>query len=490
MKRKPVIIKSILLIMAVILLSINCKKNNPPDIPTTPSGPSNGSINLSYSFTSLTSDRDGDSVAIRFDWGDNNISDWSSWVTVDDSVSFSHSWSDTGTYNVKAQAKDIKNITSEWSAEHEIVISAGWIKTYGGQSTDRSYSVQITSDGGYIITGYTYSFGAGRADVYLIKTDINGNQQWYKTFGGSDDENGYSIQVTSDCGYIIVGNKYTFGAGELDVYLIKTDNNGNEQWYKTFGGAIDDYGWSVQQTSDGGYIIVGYTETLGVGYSDDVYLIKTDENGNQQWYKTFGGTGRDEGRSVQLTSDGGYIIVGNTSSFGAGNSDVYLIKTDENGNQQWYKTFGGSDDEHGSSVQQSLDGGYIITGYTESFGAGSRNVYLIKTDGNGNQQWYKTYGGPDYDWGLSIQPTSDGGYIIAGYTYSFGAGKSDVYLIKTDENGNQQWYKTFGGISYDYGYSVQQTSDGGYIVAGSTELFVNDYADVYLIKTDENGNVK
>ena len=360
-----------------------------------------------------------------------------------------------------------------------------WEKTFGGSNDDYGYSVQQTNDGGFIIVGETWSFGAGLPDVYLIKTDPNGNQEWKKTFGGSNSDWGYSVQQTFDGGYIIAGETYSFGpfgTKHYDVYLIKTDSAGNLKWQKTFGGSNSDWGWSVQQTSDGGYIIAGMTSSFGAG-SYDVYLIKTDPNGNQEWQRTFGGDNRDDGWSVQQTSDGGYIIAGETESFGEGGADVYLIKTDPNGYSQWQKTFGGSNYDWSSSVQQTSDGGFIIAGTTWSFGAGSCDVYLIKTDPNGTRQWQKTFGGSKLDVGCSIQQTTDGGYIIAGRTYSFGAGDDyDVYLIKADSSGNMLWQKTFGGSDLDEGWSVYQTSDGGYIIAGRTYSFGAGGCDVYLIK--------
>ena len=252
----------------------------------------------------------------------------------------------------------------------------------------------------------------------------------------------------------------------------------------TFGGVFDDKGYCVQQTTDGGYIITGYTKSFGNG-GEDIWLIKTDSNGNEEWNQTFGGSEYDRGYSVQQTTDGGYIITGYTGHYSQ--RDAWLIKTDSQGNEVWNRTFEwGECSEEGYSVQQTDDGGYIITGQkgTRSFYAllCRSDLRLFKTDSQGNEEWIRTFGGSGYEKGNSVQQTDDGGYIITGHTGTSGNGEYDLWIIKTDSQGNEDWNKTFGGSGYDVGYSVQQTDDGGYIVTGYTESIGNGGDDVWLIK--------
>lgn len=359
-----------------------------------------------------------------------------------------------------------------------------WTRTFGGSNIDLGHCVQPTDDGGYVITGYTRSFGtmSGR-NVWLVKTDSAGNEEWNNAFGGNDDDEGRSVQQTVDGGYVFAGHTKSFGAGGTDVLLIKTDALGNLAWIETYGGIYDDEGYSVLQTADGGFVIAGATSSFGAG-GRDVWLIKTDSSGVQEWTKTHGGMSSDGAWSIRPTSDGGFIITGWTYSHGPGYlGNAWLLKTDSLGNGEWNVAFGDSGVDRGQAAQQTADGGYIVAGYTDSFGAGLYDMLLIKTNSSGTQEWMKTHGGSGRDYGHSVQQTADGGYIVGGYTLSFGAGSEDVWLVKTDANGDEEWSQTYGGTSTDVGYCVQLAADGGYIVAGYTLSFGAGMHDVWLIKT-------
>jgi len=356
--------------------------------------------------------------------------------------------------------------------------------TYGGTADDIGFETVQTSDGGYVFTGVTESFGAGGYDAYLVKTDAYGDTLWTKIFGGAKDDVGQSVQQTTDGGYMIAGVSQSFGAGGDDVYLIRTDPNGDTVWTRTFGGSQDESPSSVERTVDGGCIVCGNTSSFGAG-GEDVWLIKTDSNGDTLWTRTFGGSGNDAGTSVQQTTDGGYIISGTTRSFGAGSKDVWLIKTDSMGDTLWTKTFGGDSIDCGGSAQQTADGGYIVVGWTFSY-SDSPRIYLVKTNAGGDTLWTKTIGGRGWVEGFSGAQVKDGGYIIVGIC---GVGLPDVYLVRTDANGDTLWTRTFGGLDFDGGYSVQQTADGGYVIAGQTYSFGAGLSDFYLIKTDSAGKV-
>ncbi len=355
-------------------------------------------------------------------------------------------------------------------------------KTYGGSGSDYGFSVMQTTDGGFIICGKTVDYlSSSTYYTYLVRLDSNGDTLWTKKIRASGNDEGRSVQQTTDGGFIITGG--STGA----ISLIKTDINGNTMWIKLFNANLPSMANNVQQTVDGGFIVVGYLYSL-VSLNYDVYLIKTDINGDSLWTKCIGGASADKGNYVQQTTDGGFIIAGETESFGAGNFDIYLIKIDLNGDTLWTKTLGGTGEDIGNSIKQTSDGGYIITGKSSGFGSGSWDSYLIKVDNLGNPAWVKTYGSTSSDRSNSVYQTNDDGFVLVGATNGFGLSNYDVFLIKTNINGDTLWTKIYGDSYGEEGFAVQQTSDGGYIVLGSTSGFGAGSSDVYLIKTDSLGN--
>ncbi|OGN95123.1 MAG: hypothetical protein A2Z75_08070 [Chloroflexi bacterium RBG_13_50_10] len=345
--------------------------------------------------------------------------------------------------------------------------SLQWSKTFAGGHAN---SAQQTMDGGYIVCG------SSSEDIWLMKTDAQGNKLWDKTFDAEFEDEGFSVRQTADGGYIVCGDRRSAGYyNSEDIWLIKTDADGNKLWDKTFGGEDSDPGASVQQTTDGGYIVCGSTASYGTG-SYDTWLIKTDADGNKLWDKTFGGENMaDWGNSAQQTTDGGYVVCGSTESHNrsslVSDEDGWLIKTDADGNKLWDRKFDGLWDDSGYSVQQTEDGGYIICGITASRGENApEDIWLVRTDAEGNRLWDETFDVGGGDQGYSVQQSADDGYIICGTTFFhlgwFPTGQQ-LTLIKTDADGNKLWSKTLGGESQDYGgESVRQTADGGYIVCG------------------------
>jgi hypothetical protein len=308
------------------------------------------------------------------------------------------------------------------------------------------------------------------------------DEEWNRTYEMSGITSVESFQQTADTGYIIAGNMRS------NAFVLKTGPTGSEQWNKTFGGTFsDNRAVSVLQTSDGGHLIAGSTSACRNNCPDDVWLIKMNAQGQEQWNLTLGGTDNEEVEFVQQTADGGYILIGNTNSYYIGAFEIWFVKVDSNGNMQWNNTFGGTGQDKAYSVNQ-VPGGYIIAGYTGSSSAGDAEFWLVKTDTKGEVQWNNTFRGIIwYDGADSIQQTHDGGYIIAGGTQSFGAGHTDFFLVKTDSNGTEQWYRTFGGVSHELYPSIRLSPDGGYILGGVTLSFDGRY---WLIKTDEDGNVQ
>ena len=362
-----------------------------------------------------------------------------------------------------------------------------WASTYSGLSNDYALSIQQTSDGGYIVAGYTNSLGIGDIDAWVMKLDSTGGVTWQKTYGGASTDTARTVWQTADGGYIVGGRSQSFGAGDYDAWVMKLDSTGGVTWQKTYGGAESNYLESVQQTADGGYIMVGNSRSLD--NQSDVWIVKLDAVGDVIWQKTYGDVKDDDVYSIQQTQDGGYIVAGDTNSFSAGDYDAWVMKLDSTGGVTWQKTYGGAESESATSIQQTADGGYIVAGFTASSGAGDFDIWVMKLDSTGGVTWQKTYGGEKYDGAASILQTADGGYIVAGFTYSYGLGTFSILLIKLNGSGSVTWQKTFGGAESNYVYSVQQTQDGGYILAGGHNTSVGKNSDAFILKLDSSGSI-
>lgn len=365
---------------------------------------------------------------------------------------------------------------------------AVWAKTFGGKGADGGKAICETDDGGFLITGYTFSEGSSDADMLVLKIDSQGNEDWTKVIGGRGAEYAYGCIKVKD-GYLVTGYTTSFGAGSKDVYLIRLDKRGNEIWSKTYGGESWDVGMSVCKTGDGGYAVCGFTHSFGNG-EEDIYLIKTDSNGKEIWSKTYGGERYEIGNSVFLTEDNGFLLAGTTGTYGKGNCDYYLIKTDSNGEKIWAKPFGtkgrrGYGYDWCSSGAVTSDKGIILTGQTDF--TDLQDALVFKIDSEGNEEWKKPFGNnPYYDYGSSIFETKDGGYLIAGMTKSIEKTRdtynNDAYLVKIDSEGNIIQTKSFGGGKSEWINSAVLTEEGDILALGQTASSGNGSYDILVLK--------
>ena len=338
-----------------------------------------------------------------------------------------------------------------------------WARTYSGGGYDWGNSVQETSDGGYIIAGYY------RGCVYLMKTNAQGDTVWTRAYGGAVGGQGSSARQTSDGGYILACSH-----GGVDV--MKTNSQGDSLWTRNYSGSIG----SVEPTADGGYILAG---SLGDYPDDDFYLAKIDAQGDTLWTRSYPRAHSQSAYAVQQTTDGGYIVAGESYTVPSTHY-VYLLKTNALGDTLWARTCGESGTDWFTSIQQTFDGGYVVATTSSTGGPGAPNVYLIKTNAQGDTLWTRTYGGAGGEFGYSVQQTADSGFIVVGVTTSFGAGDRDFYLIKTNSSGDTLWTRTYGGKDADDARSVTLTTDGGYAMTGSTASFGAGGLSICVIKTN------
>ncbi|MCK4307141.1 T9SS type A sorting domain-containing protein [candidate division WOR-3 bacterium] len=372
------------------------------------------------------------------------------------------------------------------------IYTATWTngaKALGGANWETPYSIQQTSDSGYIAGG---SDGGGNdTRVLIVKLTPAGNISWAKAFRLANyNTRARSIQQTLDRGYIIAAETWSSAGGPYDFMVMKLDSTGDTLWAKTFGGTNWECIYSARQTSDGGYIVVGETYSFGAGAADFL-ILKLDSTGNVVRAKTFGGISEDYASSVRQASDGNYIVAGCTSSFGVGRRDFAVVKLNPSCDVLWAKCFGGTGGDFAHSVEQTSDSGYIVAGFTESFGAGGYDFLIIKLTPEGDLSWAKTFGGTDWDYGFSVQQTFDSGYIVAGETRSFATEGHDFMVVKLTSTGDVSWAKTFfsNRIGISRPTSVQQIYDSSYIVVGVTTSFGAGSGDFLMLKIDPTGNM-
>jgi len=362
-----------------------------------------------------------------------------------------------------------------------------WDYAYGGSNTEEAFSVVETDDGGYVVAGLTRSFGAGNTDVWLFKIDSSGNMIWNHTYGGPLNDRSWDMVQTNDGGFAIGGYIFSLEHG-TDTLLIKTDSNGNMQWNKTIGGGGVDYCFSLVQTSDGGFALAGETTSWGAG--DDFWLVKTNAYGDVEWNQTYGEGGIDRAWSVIQTSDDGYVLAGQKRWGEVG--DFYVVKTDSAGNMLWNQTYGGTLNEIAYDIVEASDGGFVVAGETTSYAALPQSNYIdcyfVKTDADGDMQWNKTGGAEYHGRAYCLIRTTDGGYALAGDWASPIDGNMDYWLIKTDENGDIEWNQKYGREHHEWAYSIIQSNDGGYVLAGIGHVAGgNPTNDIWVVKTDSNG---
>ena len=352
---------------------------------------------------------------------------------------------------------------------------------------DRSAkSVLPTDDGGYMIAGSTTTNIVNDLDIYMLKTNDKGDTIVSKKYGGKKPDFINGMTKTSDGDFFIIGYTQSFSSGDFNIYLLKLDNNADTIWTRTYGGFGYDEGKEIIPTSDGNYVIVATSNSLN--YSNyNVELIKINPAGDMIWTKQYGGNNYDSGHSVKECPDGSLIVAGKTASTAQSVSSILLLKTNANGDSTWAKTYSGPDSYEGKFILANNDGSFTLCS-DDSSGARDSDIKVMKLDGAGGILWEKIYGGTMKDIGKMIQPTSDGGYIVAGITRSFGLVNPDMWLLKLDAAGDTTWARRYGSSGHEHCYAALETGDGGYIAIGHTKAnFVN--TEIMFLKLNSQGKL-
>ncbi len=309
-----------------------------------------------------------------------------------------------------------------------------WSKRYGGDARENGALVVQTADNGYLLAATTFSFGAGNSDFWVIKTDANGDSLWSRTYGGADAETLNDVVAIDDGGFLLLGTSRTFGPAFDDAWLVRLDSEGDTLWTKAIGGGARDNLRAVCQTANGGFAMVGRSFSFGDPGQPDVWVVHTDANGDTLWTRNYNGPhypwSSDDGNDIVHTADGGFAIIGSTNGLpNTTNSDIWLLKTDANGDTSWTATYGESLSEEMSSLVETADGGFLMAGFSSDDGS-NQNAWLLRTSAFGDSLWIQKYGGDQFDRASSIAATTDNGFIVSGFTSSFGSGGYDAWLLR------------------------------------------------------------
>ncbi len=359
-----------------------------------------------------------------------------------------------------------------------------WDQVYGGKDADLAYALIQTTDGGFALAGTTFynelSPADHLSDIWLIKMDGNGSVQWNQTYGDTPRNSAYTLIQTVDGGFALAGGR------NYDMWLVKIDRNGSVQWHKVYGGVKKETAYALVQTTDGGFALAGTTSSYGAG-GDDIWLVKTNTSGEIQWQKTYGSIYDDFTSTLIQTDDGNIVLAGNIASPTSASHSTYLVKINSNGVMKWNQTYNISQYSLNYALIQTNDNGFGLAGWilpSLPITVGEE-MWFVKTDSNGNVQWNQTYGGMDGDIAYSLIQTKDGGFALAGSTRSYGASRQNMWLVKTDSTGVILWNQSFGGTQKDYARALLQTADGGFVLLGTTESYgVDDNISKELVLSD------
>lgn len=459
MKSKIILYPTLL----AFLLVAACKKDNNDNAITITQSTTAG-------YTVTLSNQAGNASAYIWDFGDGSATSTEPNPT--------HVYECPGEYSVKLTVTiDGKSSTE---SQNVTIKPITFKKKFGLPTSLFPSTVVRTADKGYAVLGTNQTDPLNL--FYFLKTDALGNKVWDKLYNTTSNIQASGMCRTSDGGYALFGTYGQPSNFPSDLYLIRIDSLGNKLWDKTYGGNYREDPGGIQQTSDGGFALLGSTiDTIAGGFN--FYLVKTDAAGQVQWENTYGGQENQIAYSLVTTPDGGYAMLGYTNESSVQNYDFYLVKANSSGTMEWEKTFGGVYDDVGTSLENAPDGGFALLGSSQQPGFVANDMYLIKTNQFGEKEWDNYFNLPGNEGGSSIKRTAEGGYILLGYTNGIGSGNFDFLLIKTDKNGQIQWVKTYGESTYDAGVCVEQVSDcDGYILTGS------QFFKIGLIKTDKDGN--